>query len=169
MLILISKQKKDTDAFVEQKKPLFFHFFIVALTVGAISNTYNPGSAILFLPVHTQYGVSTSEVLAVSTRGTYRVEKSGLYLISIYIMTNTNNDARFVLYKTGVIIGYSYPNTGSHYRTSSLFLLKNLNFNDTLEVKSPYYKMYVLVYLFYNLFNKKCLANSILEYLYVVW
>ncbi|VDI01449.1 Hypothetical predicted protein [Mytilus galloprovincialis] len=78
---------------------------------------------------------------ALGLTGKFKCEKKGLYLISAYLMTETQEYVEFHLYKNGgKMSGLSSPQitSGTKYRTSTFLTLQSLNINDVLEVRAAF-------------------------------
>ncbi|VDI12527.1 Hypothetical predicted protein [Mytilus galloprovincialis] len=106
--------------------------------VCAKDKTYSGGSIILFPFVKTRDGVSDPNMLAFISSGMFKCEKAGLYLISLFLMTDTQGHVEFHLYKNGGIIYavLSSVTTSSSYQTSSILVLRHLKKNDTILIKA---------------------------------
>lgn len=76
---------------------------------------------------------------ALGNSGNFKCEKTGLYLISAYIMTDTSEYVELQLNKNSDrMSSFSFPHiaSGYKYRTSTFLTIQYLNLDDVLYVKA---------------------------------
>ena len=76
---------------------------------------------------------------SIRNSGIYTCENPGLYLISVFIQTNTNNGAYFVNKNTNHIADIFSSITDHYYQTTSVTVLVQLTVNDTISVTGHRY------------------------------
>ncbi|CAG2192381.1 unnamed protein product [Mytilus edulis] len=106
----------------------------VAVTACALDKTYSSGEKVLFPYVHTNLGVTDSVTSSMKSTGIFKCEKPGLYLVSSFIMTNTNG--QYYLRKNGNVVAYGYFSLNGNYQTSTIVQLILLSVNDTLYIQN---------------------------------
>ncbi|CAC5422870.1 unnamed protein product [Mytilus coruscus] len=107
--------------------------------------TYDGNEIIKFSAVKLSNGIENVKKFISS--GTFTCEKQGIYLVGVYILSYTRH-ASFVIMKNGIIVSIVYVrpalrSTNSNYHTGTGIIAVQLNANDTLNIKSGYYKMQV--------------------------
>ncbi|XP_063442683.1 uncharacterized protein LOC134722980 [Mytilus trossulus] len=106
----------------------------VAVTACALGSTYSNGERILFPYVQTSLGVTDSVTSSMKSTGIFKCEKSGLYLVSSYIMTDTNG--RYYLRKNSSIIASGYFSLNGNSQTSTIVQLILLSVDDRLYIQN---------------------------------
>lgn len=98
------------------------------------SETVSSGSVLKF--VVDQFSVGISNLSAVNNTGKFVCEKSGIYMVSVSIMSNTNT-ARFYIYLNGNRISSTY--IGQHsgwWHTGTVVIARQLQIGDSLWVQT---------------------------------
>ncbi|XP_071171944.1 myosin-J heavy chain-like [Mytilus edulis] len=113
----------------------------VAVTACALDKTYSSGEKVLFPYVHTSFGVTDSVTTSMKSTGIFKCEKPGLYLLSSFIMTNTNG--WYYLRKNGDVVAFGYFSLNGNYQTSTIVQLILLSVNDTLFIENAVSKRIV--------------------------
>ena len=80
-------------------------------------------------------GISTTGVGKIKQTGTFTCETAGVYLISAFVMTNTNG-AVTIMYKNNNAIGYGFCSLNGNYQTTTVVVLERLDVNDTISIKA---------------------------------
>jgi hypothetical protein len=70
---------------------------------------------------------------SIRNSGIFTCENPGLYLISVYIQTNSNH-GYYTVYKNTVKIANGYPSITNYYETTSVTVIEYLTVNDTISV-----------------------------------
>ena len=84
-----------------------------------------------FTDVKISNGIHNTD--SIKTSGTFTCENPGLYLISVYIQTNSNH-SYYKLYKNTAIIANEHTSITDYYETSSVTVIEHLTVNDTIFV-----------------------------------
>jgi len=83
-----------------------------------------------FTNVKISNGIQNTD--SIKTSGIFTCENPGLYLIAVYMTTNTKH-GRYAVYKNTVRIAGGYSVTAS-YETTSVTVIEHLTVNDTISV-----------------------------------
>jgi hypothetical protein len=108
------------------------------------SKQYSGGGLVPFKRVMVTNGISTSGVGKIKQTGTFTCETAGVYLISAFIMTNTNGAATGI-YRNSNLIAVGFVSVNGHYQTTTVVGLERLDVNDIISIKT-YYNMYIYGY-----------------------
>lgn len=93
------------------------------------------GSIVPFKSVKVTNGISTSGVGKIKQTGTFTCETAGLYLISAFIMTDTNG-ADTVIYRNNNLVASGYFSLNGSYQTTTMVFLQRLDVNDVISIKA---------------------------------
>ena len=96
---------------------------------------YSTGSLVPFRSVRVTNGISTIGVGKIKETGTFTCKTAGLYLISAFIMTNTNG-AVTEMYRNNNIVAYGYFSLNGQYQTTTVVVLQRLDVNDIISIKA---------------------------------
>jgi len=96
---------------------------------------YTTGSLVPFRSVRVTNGISMTGVGKIKQTGTFTCETAGLYLISAFIMTETNG-VYTSMYKNNNAIVYGYFSPNGHYQTTTVVVLEHLDVNDIISIKA---------------------------------
>jgi hypothetical protein len=102
---------------------------------------YSGGSFVPLKGVKVMNGISTTGVRKITQTGTFTCETAGLYLISAFILTNTNG-AVTGMYRNNNLIAYGHFSYNGHHQTTTVVVLERLDVNDIISIKT-YYNMYI--------------------------
>jgi hypothetical protein len=86
---------------------------------------------IKFTDVKISNGIHNTD--SIRTSGIFTCENPGLYLISVYIGTNTKF-VRYDVYKNTVSIAAGFSTLIDVYETTSVTVIEHLTVNDTISV-----------------------------------
>jgi hypothetical protein len=86
---------------------------------------------IQFTDVEISNGIHNTD--SIKTSGIFTCENPGLYLISVYIATNTKH-GEYNLYKNSYSIAWVYSSITDYAMTTSMTVIKQLTVNDTISV-----------------------------------
>ncbi|CAC5422872.1 unnamed protein product [Mytilus coruscus] len=109
------------------------------------THTYDGNEIIKFSAVKLSNGIENVKKFISS--GTFTCEKQGIYLVGLYILSYTQR-ASFAIMKNGIIVSSVYVrpalrSTEDNHHTGTGIIAVQLNENDTLNIKSGYYKTQV--------------------------
>ena len=96
---------------------------------------YIAGSIVRFNMVKVMNGISTTGVGKIKLTGTFTCETAGVYLISVFIMTNTNG-AITEMYRNNNVIANGYFSLNGHYQTTTVVVLQRLDVNDIISIRA---------------------------------
>ena len=91
---------------------------------------------IQFTDVRLADGIHSTD--SIRNSGIFTCEHLGLYLISVYIVTNTNHGSYHV-YKNADAIADAFASLADYYQTASTTVVEHLSVNDTISVKGSLY------------------------------
>jgi hypothetical protein len=96
---------------------------------------YSAGSFVPLKGVKVMNGISTTGVGKITQTGTFTCETAGLYLISAFILTNTNG-AVTGMYRNNNLIAYGYFSYNGHHQTTTVVVLERLDVNDIISIRA---------------------------------
>ena len=85
---------------------------------------------IQFTDIKISNGIHNTD--SIKTSGIFTWENPGLYLISVYITTNTKH-GRYDVYKNTIPIAVGYSTVTVSYETTSITVIEHLTVNDTIS------------------------------------
>ena len=96
---------------------------------------YSGGGFVPLKGVKVMNGISTTGVGKITQTGTFTCETAGLYLISAFILTNTNG-AVTGMYRNNNLIAYGYFSYNGHHQTTTVVVLEPLDVNDIISIRA---------------------------------
>jgi hypothetical protein len=96
---------------------------------------YSAGGLVPLKGVKVMNGISTTDVGKIKQTGTFTCETAGVYLISVFIMTNTNW-AITEMYRNNNVIANGYFSLNGHYQTTTVVVLQRLDVNDIISIRA---------------------------------
>ena len=96
---------------------------------------YSAGGLVPLKGVKVMNGISTTGVGKITQTGTFTCETAGLYLISAFILTNTNG-AVTGMYRNNNLIAYGYFSYNGHHQTTTVVVLERLDVNDIISIRA---------------------------------
>ncbi|XP_063398954.1 uncharacterized protein LOC134683577 [Mytilus trossulus] len=102
-----------------------------AWTSGA---TLPPSTVIPFNTVHTSHGIH--DLMSIKNDGKFTCEKSGLYLISVFVTTSSNSNGYFDVYKNEKLISRAFRHPHLYLLTFTAIVTERVQTNDTVYVKN---------------------------------
>lgn len=112
----------------------FIYSISAALRACSNGGTTSAGSPIIFASIKMSNRVSSLSSFRLS--GKFIVETPGIYLISVYISTNTNTNGYYYINKNGNYISYAYRFIHNYYTTSGMTIVEKLDTDDIIYVKN---------------------------------
>ncbi|CAG2196858.1 unnamed protein product [Mytilus edulis] len=113
----------------------------VVLSAWLSGETVASSAVIPFKQVHTSHGIN--DITSIGNEGKFTCEKSGLYLISVYVATNANAAGYYYhVYKNNQRVATAYRHPQSYIITVTVIVAERLQTNDTVYVKNAQ-QMYV--------------------------
>ena len=91
---------------------------------------------IQFTDVKISNGIHNTD--SIKTSGIFTCENPGLYLISVYIVTNAKQGSYYV-HKNTVTIADGFSSLTDHYETTSVSVIEHLTVNDRISVTGDMY------------------------------
>ena len=91
---------------------------------------------IQFTDVRVADGIHSTD--SITNSGIFTCENPGLYLVSVYIVTNTNHGS-YGVYKNTNIIADAFASLTDYYQTASTTVVEHLAVNDAISVKGSLY------------------------------
>ena len=91
---------------------------------------------IQFTDVKISNGIHNTD--SIKTSGIFTCENPGLYLISVYIVTNAKH-GRYNVYKNTVRIADGFSSLTDYYETISVTVIEHLTVNDRISIKGNMY------------------------------
>ncbi|CAC5379749.1 unnamed protein product [Mytilus coruscus] len=110
------------------------------LTACSLNANVSHGQAIPFKNIRTVHGISNTTSLEIG--GIFTAEKDGLYLITVFIQTNTTRHS-FNILKNNIIIADAFSSMPGYYQTTSTSIIERLEVNDTLSLSPRHFHIYV--------------------------
>ena len=96
-----------------------------------VCSSVDVSGVIKFTDVKIADGIHNTD--SIKTSGIFTCENPGLYLISVYITTNTKY-GRYAVYKNTVQIAFASSPVTVSYGTPSVTIIEHLTVNDTISV-----------------------------------
>lgn len=117
-------------------------FLVISAVVTACSINANVshGQAIPFKKIRTAHGINNTKSLEKS--GIFTAEKAGLYLITVFIQTNTTRYS-FNILKNNYTIADAFSSMPGYYQTTSTSIIERLEVNDIISLSPRHFHMYV--------------------------
>lgn len=109
-------------------------FITAALSVDVVSGNVPYGNVMPFKTVSTSHGLKN--LTSVKSNGKFTCEVAGIYLISVFVTTNSNVQGFYYININGKDIAYAYTDTESYSHTSSATVVTNLNKGDIVFIKN---------------------------------
>lgn len=107
-------------------------FFVAVLSAHASGGTVSSFAVIPFKHVHIANGIN--DLTSVSREGKFICEKSGLYLISVFVSTFKNSNGYFIVYKNNDTIMTAFRHPQSYVLTATAIAIEQLEISDTVYV-----------------------------------
>ncbi|CAC5364447.1 unnamed protein product [Mytilus coruscus] len=104
------------------------------LSVDAVSGAVPSSGVIPFKSLHTFHGIKN--LTSVKINGKFTCESAGIYLISVYVSTNSKVKGYCYIYKNANYITYVFTDSESYYHTRSATVVTNLGVGDTVFIKN---------------------------------
>ncbi|XP_071122919.1 uncharacterized protein [Mytilus edulis] len=98
------------------------------------SETVAATTVIPFKEVRTSHGIH--DLTSIRNEGKFICEKSGVYLISVFVSTNTDNNGYYYVYKNNEYIAKAYRHPKSYYLTFTAIVTERLQTNDIVYVQN---------------------------------
>lgn len=92
-----------------------------------------------FTGIKTTHGLNNID--SIKRDGIFTCEKTGLYLITVYVMTN-NHAGNIQIEKNNDVIAYGFFSIGAHYTTGSATVISHLDVDDKISVTSYHIHVY---------------------------
>lgn len=117
------------------------HLLIFLAAVKACIKTYAATftGVIPFTGIKTTHGLNNID--SIKRDGIFTCEKTGLYLITVYVMTN-NHAGNIQIEKNNDVIAYGFFSIGAHYTTGSATVISHLDVDDKISVTSYHIHVY---------------------------
>lgn len=110
------------------------------VTACSINANVSHGQAIPFKKIRTAHGINNTKSLEKS--GIFTAEKAGLYLITVFIQTNTTRYS-FNILKNNYTIADAFSSMPGYYQTTSTSIIERLEVNDIISLSPRHFHMYV--------------------------
>lgn len=110
------------------------------VTACSLNANVSHGQAIPFKKIRTVHGISSTSSLEKS--GIFTAEKAGLYLITVFVQTNTTRYS-FDILKNNYTIADAFSSMPGYYQTTSTSIIERLEVNDTISLSPRHFHMYV--------------------------
>ncbi|XP_071122613.1 putative leucine-rich repeat-containing protein DDB_G0290503 [Mytilus edulis] len=106
----------------------------VVLSARTSVGTVAASAVIPFKQVHISHGIN--DITSIRNEGKFTCEKSGLYLISVYVATNANAAGYYYVYKNNQVVATAYRHPQSYIITLTAIVTERLQTNDTVFVRN---------------------------------
>lgn len=109
-------------------------FITAVLSVDVVAGNVPANNVMPFKTVSTSHGLKN--LTSVKSKGTFTCEVAGIYLISVFVSTNSNVYGYYYININGKDIAYAYTDTESYQHTSSATIVTNLNKGYIVYIKN---------------------------------